>query len=154
MRPNGPTQKLGDFPLFGSSNPNPAIRFALYKPRSGAQIPGQAWIDQRPAPTPDAFVCRAHAKGKYVGKGRTNGLPWDTTSPCTVSTRFDNGPSRKPAKAGPRWDQQLEAAQAAGDWATVAKLALLWGERTSDTPEISVYLRGVLEHALKMRFES
>jgi len=154
MRPNGPTQKLGDFPLFGAENPNPAVRFALYKSRHGAQIPGQTWIDQRPAPTPDAFVCRAHAKNKYAGKGRTNGLPWDTTSPCTVSTRFDNGPAKKPAKVAPRWDVQIEAAQAAEDWPTVAKLALVWGERTRDQPEISAYLRGVLEHALKMRFES
>jgi len=100
------------------------------------------------------FGKKLACKAKEPGQGKTNGLPWDTTSPCTVSTRPDNGPVKKLINPEPRWDQQLEAAQASRDWATVAKLALVWGERTSDTPEISAYLMGVLEHALKMRFES
>jgi hypothetical protein len=97
MRPNGPTSRLGDFPLMGSDNPNPAVRFALYAARSGAQVPGQLWRDQRPAPLPERQF-HAHAPGKSGSAGRTNGLPWDTTSPCTVSTKPDNGPATRQAR--------------------------------------------------------
>jgi hypothetical protein len=133
MRPNGPTTRLGDFPLAMSDNPNPAVRFALYAKRNGAQVPGQYWLDRRPAPTPDVFVGRAHAKSKYAGAGRTNGLPWDTTSPCTVSTVPDNGPKRASQPA--RLDQKIESAWQAGNWSVVC-MSLMSLRRAVIDPEL------------------
>jgi hypothetical protein len=103
MRPRGADSKLTDFPWLGSENPNPAIRYALYAPRNGAQIPGQLWRDTRPAQLPERQF-HAHAPGKSGSAGRTNGLPWDTTSPCTVSTHVEIGKSgvSRPQERAPR----------------------------------------------------
>jgi hypothetical protein len=120
MRPRGADSKQADFPLFGAENPNPAIRFALYASRNGAQSIGLLWRDSRPAQLPERQF-HAHASGKCAGKGRTNGMPWDTTSPCTASTVFDNGP-KKPVKPE-RLDTALMAAWQSEQWSTAFRLA-------------------------------
>jgi hypothetical protein len=97
MRPRGPTLKVSDFPEFNSSNPNPAIRFALYAKRNGAQTIGTLWRDERPAQLPDRQF-HAHAPGKSGTAGRTNGMPWDGTSPINESTHVEIVPAKKPVK--------------------------------------------------------
>lgn len=60
-------------------------------------------IDERPAPGPrNPLAHRAHAKGKDAGKGRTNGMPWDGTSPVSAPAEIDCHKTHKPA-AGRRW---------------------------------------------------
>jgi hypothetical protein len=93
MRARGPTLKVSDFPSFNSENPNPAIRFALYRPRNGAQSIGTLWRDERPAQLPERQF-HAHAPGKCGSAGRTNGMPWDGTSPINESTLVEIGKSR------------------------------------------------------------
>lgn len=93
MRPRGPTLKVSDFPSFNPENPNPAIRFALYSPRNGAQSIGTLWRDERPAQLPERQF-HAHASGKSATAGRTNGMPWDGTSSITSSTHVEIGKSR------------------------------------------------------------
>ena len=97
MRPRGPTLKVSDFPDFNSSNPNPAIRFALYSKRNGAQAIGQLWRDARPAQLPERQF-HAHASGKSATAGRTNGMPWDGTSPISEATHVEITSARKPEK--------------------------------------------------------
>ena len=97
MRARGPTLKVSDFPSFNSENPNPAIRFALYRPRNGAQSIGTLWRDERPAQLP-ARQFHAHAPGKCGSAGRTNGMPWDGTSSITSSTHVETVPAKKPKK--------------------------------------------------------
>lgn len=58
--------------------------------------------DPRPAKGPrNPLAHRAHAKGKDAGKGRTNGMPWDGTSPVSAPAEIDCHKAPKPD--GRRW---------------------------------------------------
>jgi hypothetical protein len=68
-------------------------------------------------PVPVKIDKTVGAKSKYALKGRTNGMPWDTTCSINESTNLDNGPKRvtKPRKTRP--DAALMSAWQAGRWA-------------------------------------
>jgi hypothetical protein len=64
-------------------------------------------LDPRPAPGPrNPLAHRAHCRGRDAKRGRTNGLPWDGTSPVSAPTEID---SKKPS---PRTDLGLGLWQA------------------------------------------
>lgn len=64
--------------------------------------------DHRPARLPRNYAGhRAHCNSREAKKGRTNGLPWDGTSPVSAPTEIDPKRSRPSRKAGMGKRQQL-----------------------------------------------
>ena len=56
---------------------------------AGKSLPmAQYHLDQRPAALPK-LIKTAHCKNRWAKQGRTNGMPWDGTSPITESTQID-----------------------------------------------------------------
>lgn len=74
---------------------DPMLSFVL---GAGVSLPMvQYHLDQRPATLPK-LVLTAHCGNRWAKQGRTNGMPWDGTSPVTESTCVDS------VKAQPRTD--------------------------------------------------
>ena len=74
-----------------------ATLFALSTAPAQAQSIGTLWRDERPAQLPERQF-HAHAPGKCGSAGRTNGMPWDGTSPIKESTHVEIVPAKKPEK--------------------------------------------------------
>ena len=144
MRARGPTLKVSDFPSFNSENPNPAIRFALYRPRNGAQSIGTLWRDERPAQLPERQF-HAHAPGKCGSAGRTNGMPWDGTSSITSSTHVEVVPAQKPVKGLEA--RVLQAARMPSPWDRVDAFMGICAEVGAYSLELADMLLELAENA-------
>ena len=144
MRPRGPTLKVSDFPSFNSENPNPAIRFALYAKRNGAQSIGTLWRDERPAQLPERQF-HAHAPGKSGTAGRTNGMPWDGTSPINESTHVEIVPAKKPVKGLEA--RVLQASRMSSPWDRVDALMGICAEVGAYSLELADMILELAESA-------
>ena len=112
------------------------IRFILAQAPKPAVVRSVAWDPHNyrpPTPvvrvdtrTPGVGPARRAArqtstKGSFASTGRTNGMPWDGTSPCTVSTDpLEKGPSK--SRTEKNWHARMIAAQKRVDHAEVVQI--------------------------------